>query len=201
MAKKITKPIKKPVKAPKTSKIKGAVNFFKSNQFKYTLGAFLMLFSGYLAASFVSYIFSGAVDQSKLDMPFLDFLDPSVQVQNFAGKGGAYLAEQFINLGFGFPSFFFILIFVVGALNLFGYKEIRFLKTFFFSFIWMLWISVALALLLNVTSPDNFLYVGGMYGFIFSSLLTSFLGTIGATLILVFLLFVLLVSLSVLWFS
>jgi len=193
MAKKITKPIKKPVKAPKTSKIKGAVNFFKSNQFKYTLGAFLMLFSGYLAASFVSYIFSGAVDQSKLDMPFLDFLDPSVQVQNFAGKGGAYLAEQFINLGFGFPSFFFILIFVVGALNLFGYKEIRFLKTFFFSFIWMLWISVALALLLNVTSPDNFLYVGGMYGFIFSSLLTSFLGTIGATLILVFLLFVLLV--------
>ena len=32
-----------------------------------------------------------------------------------------------------------------------------------------------------------------MYGFIFSSVLTSFLGTIGATLILVFLLFVLLI--------
>ena len=193
MGKKITKPVKKTAKAPKSSRIKSAVNFFKSNQFKYTLGTFLMLFSGYLAVSFVSYIFSGAVDQSKLDMPFLDFLDPSVQVQNIAGKGGAYLAEQFINLGFGFPAFFFILIFVVAALNLFGYKEIRFLKTFFFSFIWMLWLSIALALLLNITSGDSFLYVGGMYGFIFSSLLTSFLGTIGATLILVFLLFLLLV--------
>lgn len=194
MAKKITKPVnKKPVKAAGPSKIKVAVNFFKSNQFKYTLGAFLLLFSGYLAIAFTSYGFSGAVDQSKLDLPILDFLDRSVQVENFAGKGGAYLAEQFINLGFGFPSFFFILIFVVAALNLFGYKEIRFLKTFLFSFLWMLWLSIALALLLNVTSSDSFLYVGGMYGFIFSSVLTSFLGTIGATLILVFLLFVLLI--------
>ena len=193
MAKKITKPVKKPVKAAGPSKIKSAVNFFKSNQFKYTLGAFLMIFSGYMAVAFVSYIFSGAVDQSKLDQSFLDFIDPSVQVQNFAGKGGAYLSEQFINLGFGFPSFFFILIFVVAALNLFGYKEIRFLKTFFFSVLWMLWTSIALALLLDITSSDSFLYVGGMYGFILSSLLTSFLGTIGATLILVFILFVLLV--------
>ena len=157
MAKKITKPVnKKPVKAAGPSKIKVAVNFLKSNQFKYTLGAFLLLFSGYLAVAFTSYGFSGAVDQSKLDLPILDFLDRSVQVQNFAGKGGAYLAEQFINLGFGFPSFFFILIFVVAALNLFGYKEIRFLKTFLFSVLWMLWTSIALALLLNVTSSDSF---------------------------------------------
>lgn len=193
MAKKITKQVKKPEKAPKPSKIKGIVLFFKSNHFKYTLGAFLMILSGYMAVAFISYVFSGAVDQSKLDLPFMDFMDPSVQVQNFAGKGGAYLSEQFINLGFGFPSFFFILIFFVAALNLFGYKEIRFFKTFLFSFLWMLWTSIAIALLLNVTSGDSFLYVGGMYGFIFSSLLTSFLGTIGATLILLFILFVLLV--------
>ncbi len=193
MAKKITKPVKKPAKAPKPSKLKGFINFFKSNHFKYTLGAFLMIFSGYLAVAFISYIVTGVADQSKLDMPFLEFLDPSIHVQNIAGKGGAYLSEQFINLGFGFPSFFFLLIFFVGALNLFGYKEIRFLKTFFFSFIWMLWTSIALALLLNVTSGDHFLYVGGMYGFILSSLLTSLLGAIGAALVLVFLLFVLLV--------
>lgn len=196
MAKKITKPEKKPAKspkAPKSSKIKAIINFFKSNQFKYTLGAFLLLFSGYMAVAFISYIFSGAVDQSKLDMSLGEFIDPSVEVQNFAGKGGAYLSEQFINLGFGFPSFFFILIFFVAALNLFGYKEIRFWKTFLFSVLWMLWSSIALALLLNMTSGDNFLYVGGMYGFIFSSVLSSFLGGIGATLVLLFLLFLLLV--------
>lgn len=193
MAKKTAKPVKKQAKAPKPSKIKSIIAFLKSNHFKYTLGAFLMLFSGYLVVAFISYIFSGAVDQSKLDMSFSEFLDPAVQVQNFAGKGGAYLSEQFINLGFGFPSFFFILIFFVAALNLFGYNEIRFWKTFLFSFLWMLWFSVTLALFLNVTSGDSFLYVGGMYGFIFSSLLTSFLGTIGAALILVFLLFLLMV--------
>ena len=193
MAKKVTKQVKKPVKAAKSSKFKAIVSFFKSNQFKYTLGAFLILFSGYLAVAFISYIFSGAVDQSKLDMSMSEFIDPSVKVQNFAGKGGAYLSEQFINLGFGFPSFFFILIMFVAALNLFGYKEIRFWKTLLFSVLWMLWSSVSLALMLNMTSGNNFLHVGGMYGFIFSSVLSSFLGGIGAALVLLFLLFLLLV--------
>jgi DNA segregation ATPase FtsK/SpoIIIE, S-DNA-T family len=192
MAKKVKKPVKKPVKAAGPSKIKSVVNFFKSNQFKYTLGAFLLLFSGYLAIAFISYGFSGAVDQSKLDLPILDFLDRSVQVENFAGKGGAFLAEQFINLGFGFPSFFFILIFVVAALNLFGYKEIRFLKTFLFSFLWMLWSSVAFALLLP-TTDNQFLKMGGDYGLFISGFLSSLLGAIGATLILTFILFVLLI--------
>jgi S-DNA-T family DNA segregation ATPase FtsK/SpoIIIE len=146
-----------------------------------------------MAVAFISYIFSGAVDQSKLDLPFMEFMDPSVQVQNIAGKGGAYLSEQFINLGFGFPSFFFILIFFVAALNLFGYKSIRFFKTLVFATVWMLWTSIALGLALTDTVGDEFLYVGGMYGFILSSLLTSLLGTIGAALILIFTLFVLLI--------
>jgi S-DNA-T family DNA segregation ATPase FtsK/SpoIIIE len=190
----MAKKVKKPEKEPKPSKVSGIVNFFKSNQFRYTLGFFLSVFSGYLAVAFVSYIISGKVDQSKLDLPWQEFLfDPSVEVQNIAGKGGAYLSEQFINLGFGFPSFFFILIFFVAALNLFGYKEIRFLKTLLFSFLWMIWSSVALALALAATAGDQFLYVGGMYGFILSSLLSSLLGGFGATLILMFLLFVLLI--------
>ena len=123
-----------------------------------------MILSGYMTVAFISYIFSGAVDQSKLDL-----------------------------LGFGFPSFFFILIFFVAALNLFGYRGIRFFKTLVFTTVWMLWTSIALGLALTDTVGDEFLYVGGMYGFILSSLLTSLLGTIGAALILIFTLFVLLV--------
>ena len=189
----MAKKIKKPVKAPKPSTSWGIVSFFKSNKFKYTLGLFLMILCGYMAVAFVSYIFSGSADQSKLDLSFMEFIDPSVQVQNIAGKGGAFLSEQFINLGFGFPSFFFVLIFFVAALNLFGYKEIKFLKTLIFSFVWMLWSSITLGLLLTDTVGNEFLYVGGMYGFILSSLLSSLLGAFGATLILIFILFVLLI--------
>lgn len=194
MAKKITKPAKKPVNSSKPSKLNRIKTFFGSNQLKYTMGVFLLIFSGYLAVAFVSYIFSGRVDQSKLDLPWSDFLfDPSIQVQNIAGKGGAFLSEQFINLGFGFPSFFFILIFLVAALNLFGYKGIKFFKTLLFSVLWMLWFSIALALALSVSTGDQFLYVGGMYGFILSSLLSSILGAFGAALILIFILFILLI--------
>ncbi len=197
MAKTIKKPVKQPVKPamePKSAKSWGIVRFFKSNQFRYTLGLFLSIFSGYLAVAFVSYIFSGKADQSKLDLPWREFLfDPSVQVDNIAGKSGAFLSEQFINLGFGFPSFFFLVIFSVAALNLFGYKGFRFFKTLLFSFLWMIWASLTLALALDASSFDQFLYVGGMYGFILSSLLSSLLGTIGAAFILIFALFVLMI--------
>jgi len=197
MAKKITKAVKTPKKAAKANKsvnIWVIINFFKSNRFKYSLGLFLMIFSGYLAVAFVSYIFNGGVDQSKLDLSWQDYLfDPSVKVQNIAGKGGAYLSEQFINLGFGFASVFFIVIFIVGALNLFGYNKIKFLKVLLFSVVWMLWTSITLGLALTDKADNQFLDVGGMYGFILSSLLSSLLGTLGATLILAFLLFVLLI--------
>ena len=197
MAKKISKAVKAPtkvVKASKSGKVGGIVHFFKSNQFKYSLGLFLMIFSGYLVVAFVSYVFSGGVDQSKLDLSWQDYLlDPSVKVHNIAGKGGAYLSEQFINLGFGFASSFFIVIFIVGALNLFGYKKIKFLKVLLFSVVWMLWTSITLALALTDTADNQFLAIGGMYGFILSSLISSILGTLGATLILAFLLFVLLI--------
>jgi S-DNA-T family DNA segregation ATPase FtsK/SpoIIIE len=197
MAKKITKPVKAPKKADKASKpgkVGGIVHFFKSNQFRYSLGLFLMILSGYMAVAFVSYLFSGAVDQSKLDLPWQDYLlDPSVKVQNMAGKGGAFLSEQFISSGFGFASIFFILIFVVAALNLFGYKKIKFLKVFIFSVVWMLWTSISLGLALTDTAGNEFIEFGGLYGFILSSLLSSLLGTIGATLMLAFLLFILLI--------
>ncbi len=189
----MAKKIKKPVKASAPSKSWGIVRLLKSNQFKYTLGLFLMILCGYMAVAFVSYIYTGEFDQSRLDLPFMEYINPSVQVHNIAGKGGAFLGEQFINLGFGFPSFFFVLLLFVAALNLFGYKGFRFFKTLMFSFVWMLWTSVTLGLALTDTAGNHFLYIGGMYGFILSSLLSSLLGTIGAALILVFILFVLLI--------
>ena len=190
MAKKTTKQ----VKTPKPKKTWGIVSFFKSTQFRFTLGFFLMILSGYMAVAFVSYIFSGAVDQSEVHPSWWEFFfNSSIKVQNIAGKGGAFLSEQFINLGFGFPSVFFILIFFVAALNLFGYKKIRFLKVFLFSVIWMLWASISLGLAFASTAGNQFLNVGGDYGLILSSLLSSLLGTIGASLILLFTLFVLLI--------
>lgn len=197
MAKKITKAVKAPkkaVKANKSGKVNGIVHFFKSNQFRYSLGLFLLILSGYMAVAFVSYIFSGSVDQSKLDLPWQEYLfDSTVKVQNIAGKGGAFLSEEFINLGFGLSSIFFIIIFIVAALNLFGYKRIKFLKVFLFSVAWMLWTSISLGLASPNTADDKFLAIGGNYGLILSNSLSSLLGMLGASLILGFLLFILLV--------
>ena len=66
-------------------------------------------------------------------------------------------------------------------------------KVFIFSVVWMLWTSITLGLALTDKADNQFLDIGGMYGFILSSLISSLLGTLGATLILAFLLFVLLI--------
>src|ERR1035437_5521837 len=104
----MAKKIKKPVKAKAPSKSWGIVRLLKSNQFKYTLGLFLMILCGYTTVAFISYIYTGELDQSKLSLGWSLFTDTSVKVHNFAGKGGAFLSEFFINEEFGFPSFFFI---------------------------------------------------------------------------------------------
>lgn len=189
----MAKKVAKKEKTPKQKKTWGLIRFFKSNQFKYSLGLFLMILSGYMAVAFVSYIFSGAHDESLLDVPMRKFfLDSSVKVDNFAGKGGAKLADLFINNGFGFPSFFFVIIFFVASVNLFGYKKYRFFKTLVFSVVWMLWSSVFLGFV-QAASATEFLNIGGVYGLFLSGILSSLLGTIGAGLILIFLLFVLLI--------
>jgi S-DNA-T family DNA segregation ATPase FtsK/SpoIIIE len=188
MAKKTTKK----QKAPKTKKAWGVVRFFKSNQFKYTLGLFLMILSGYMAVAFSSYFFSGVADHSLPNFSLRNLLHPPIQVQNFAGVGGAYLSDFFINDWFGFPSFFFIVIFFVASLRLFGYKKYSFLMTLVFSVVWMLWFSVFLGFVQSVSSIE-YLNIGGLYGLFLSGILRSVLGTIGAGLILIFLLFILLI--------
>jgi len=188
----MAKKIKKPVKAKTPSKSWGIVSFLKSNQFKYALGLFLMILCGYMAAAFISYIYTGELDQKQLSLGWSLFTNTTEKVQNFAGKGGAFISEFFITEEFGFPSFFFIVILFVAALNLFGYKGVRFFKTLMFSIVWMLWSSITLAFL-QPSAKDGFLELGGAYGLIISGFLTSLLGAIGAALILVFILFILLI--------
>jgi len=190
----MAKKIKKPVKEPKPSKSWGIMRFFKSNKFKYTLGLFLMILSGYMAVAFFSYAFTGLTDQSKLDVPWQSFFfDSSVKVQNIAGKGGALLSEFIINKGFGFPSIFFIVISFMAALNLFGWKQIKLFRIILFSLVWMMWGSVALGFIQPKHDGNEFLNIGGSYGDLYSNGLSSLFGSFGAALILIFTLFVLLI--------
>ena len=193
MAKKAAK-ADKPKKPKKPSVFRKITGFFTGNKFKYTLGLFLMVSGIYLLVSFVSFLFSGDVDQSKLDISWGQLiLDSGIKVENVAGKTGAFLGEVIINRCFGFASFILVLLIIATALRLFGSKFINLAKVYAYSFISIAWISTTLGLLYADSGPDQFFNYGGLYGVILSTWLSAMIGTIGATLLLFSILFLILV--------
>jgi len=141
--------------------------------------AFFLAFIIFLA--FVSFLISGEVDQSQLDLPNAD-----VEVNNLAGKMGASLANFFIYRWFGIASFSIVLILSVIGLHLFNIKFIPLGKTIKYSIIATLWVSVSFSFVFG----SEHLILGGSHGYYLSNLLVKFLGTTGT----VFLLFILLAA-------
>ncbi|MEN8115441.1 MAG: DNA translocase FtsK [Bacteroidota bacterium] len=164
---------------------KKRTSFFKNEKFRFILGILVLLISAYLLIAFISFLFYGAADQSKLDFSKLKLVfDSNVKVQNKAGKTGAWLSEVIINRGFGIASFIFIYLLAITGLKILGRNVVRYRRTFFYSIITVLWFSVAFGLFFNKTSSDSFIYLGGQYGFVLSNWLRSLIGLAGLIFLL-----------------
>lgn len=159
--------------------------FFKNEKFKFILGVLVLLVASYLLIAFVSFLFFGAADQSKLDLKWSELvLNSEIKVENKAGKTGAFLSEIIINKGFGIASFIFIYLMAIVGLRILGRKRVNFVKTLFYSLILLIWISVTLGLIFKNPEPGSSVYWGGQYGFILSEWMGSLIGTIGLILLL-----------------
>ena len=102
---------KKPTNTRSKKKTK-RVSFLKNEKFKFILSIIILLVSLYLLIAFISFLFFGAADQSKLDLKWSDLVfNSEIKVENKAGKTGAYLSELIINKGFGIASFILIYLF------------------------------------------------------------------------------------------
>jgi S-DNA-T family DNA segregation ATPase FtsK/SpoIIIE len=180
MAVKRKKPKNSSVKAKKTR-----TPVFKNEKLKFITGVLVLLVSAYLLIAFISFLFFGAADQSKLDLPWSELVfDSSVKVQNKAGKTGAWLSEVIFNQGFGLASFIFIYLLAITGFKILGRSRGRFSKNFFFSIVLLIWLSVTLGLLFMKNDGGSAIYPGGKYGFVLSSWLSSLIGVSGVVLLL-----------------
>ena len=139
--------------------------------------------SAYLLIAFISFLFYGAADQSKLDLKWSDLvLNSEIKVENKAGKTGAYLSELIINHGFGIASFIFIYLLIITGFKILGRNLVKFGRNIVFSLITLIWFSVALGLIFTKTDGGSSIYIGGQYGFILSNWLSSLIGIAGLVL-------------------
>ncbi len=177
---------RKPVKNTKRSAgNKGFWSSFTDQRIGYVIAVLLLIFTIYLTIAFISFIFSGDADQSKLDIKWRELVfNPDIKVENKAGKTGAWLADVIINRGFGVSSFISIYLMLILILRMVGFKIKNFWKNIALSLISILWISVTLGLIFESNKTGAFIYPGGKYGFIVSNWISSMTGKTGTGLLL-----------------
>ena len=119
--KKSDKPKTKKKKATLPNPFSKVTTFFSGliNNEKLTksVGLFLLALSAFLLLAFSSFLFTWQVDQNIINN---HWNDPSIQVENWLGKLGAFASHQFIFNGFGVASFLFVFLsFILGFRVLF----------------------------------------------------------------------------------
>lgn len=163
----------------------GLLEALRSERFLKISSLFLLLFSLFLAFSFVSHLFNWRHDFDKVhDIAWYKLLgDPNNSVNNRMGEIGALTAFVFLHQWFGIAAFLIPFFLFIAAFKIFF--EVQLLpigKTFLHGLFVLILLPVALALVL---SED--VYYGG-FGYTLCTYLKSIVGTTGTVLLLVFLL-------------
>ncbi len=188
---------KKTEKSDNTEEVKDSSkkkSIFNDDRFRYTLGVGLVFFALFLATAFISYFFSWKIDQS-FDKFGRIFSGPEVEVSNWAGKAGAWIAYVFMNKWFGLPSLMFpFLLFIIG-LRLIKIKTFRLRKTIIICILGIIISSLALGFIFGKSNVFLGSGLGGGHGYVVSEWLNAFMGKPGTGL------FTLLVTFTWLAFS
>lgn len=147
------------------------------------MAGILIFLAFFMLSAFISYTMNWTSDQSIIDTHG-SIIPTNEQVDNSSGSIGASIAHLFLFKWFGIPSFAFILLLVVAGLKLVKIEILPIGKTFKYVIIGVLWFSVSLSFVFG----DEYLILGGAYGYHISHWLTNMLGSLGTTFVLLIIL-------------
>jgi len=158
--------------------------FFTDERIKFVTGILITGFALYLLLACVAYLFWWKTDQSLPDSAILSGSD--IEVKNWSGKSGHFLAKMIIGYGFGYGAFFIPLIFGSIGLYLLNFPKIKpfsLIAKFTFA-------TIILSLLLGFIFGQSNGYLisgpGGAQGYLITRWLNAFMGMIGTGVLLAF---------------
>ncbi|WP_034059186.1 FtsK/SpoIIIE family DNA translocase [Lacinutrix jangbogonensis] len=166
---------------PKTTKKKRSFkrpSIKLTSQQKLIFGSLLALLGILIFIAFLSFLFTGKVDQSVLS----ELPSRTTETQNWASQSGAWISHLFIQSGFGIASFIFSgLVFISGIYILLDLKKAKLFKHWFWGTLIIIWTSI----LLGFAIPKIGL-LSGVIGFELNIFLQSYIGKAGVVLLLIF---------------
>ncbi|MDB5009802.1 MAG: translocase FtsK [Mucilaginibacter sp.] len=162
-------------------------------------GLFFLILSLYFLIAFTSYLFTWQQDQSyvsaanggwhnlfKTQQELIDNGIKNPVVENWLGKFGALLANQFVFEWFGIASFLFVLVFfIIGYRLLFKVKLYAVNKTLGYSLFGLVFISIAIGFV-HAFIIDYPHFLEGQFGYWSNRLLDAQIGQAGTAGLLVF---------------
>ena len=141
------------------------------------IGSALIILAIFLFFSFVSYFFTGKIDQSSLN----NFFDKNEINSNILGKLGAMISEFFIYNGFGISSIILSFLIFLSALHvLLEIKNNNLLKNWAWGFYLIFYFSIIFA---SISSESVF---SGVIGYEINELLNTYVSSLGVIFLIVF---------------
>ncbi len=150
------------------------------------LGLILFCFAVYVIIAMVSYLITGAEDQSILEnMQPGEWLNPNREFVNYCGSIGAILSYFLITENFGFPAFLIPLFLILGGFQLIKAYHLRLWQWFFGMAFVLIWCSIAFSKFLTPILGGLFFNPGGEHGLYCVQKLEGMVGPPGLTVILI----------------
>ena len=89
--------------------------FFTNERTRFITGLIISILTIYVGLALISFFFTGAADQSKIEnVPLGDLLTNRGSVENWTGVRGAYLSDLLMNRWFGISSFMILFFLGIG---------------------------------------------------------------------------------------
>ena len=160
-------------------------DIFQDEKFNFVIGLLLVVIAIYLTLAFVSYLSTGAADQSLIEAPREgEILNEHHEFANTCGSLGAYASWYFIKRCFGLPAFLIPLFILLLGIHLIRAYRVNLLKWFLALMVLMIWASVTLAKFLSPFFSEACYSPGGDHGIYICQYIENFVGAPGLAAIL-----------------
>ncbi len=149
------------------------------------VGFLIIAVAIYMIIAFISYISTGAADQTMIESPKDgELMDTSITFSNTCGKLGAYMSWYFIKRCFGLTSFLIPVFLILLGVHLIKAYRVNLLKWFMSMMIVMIWGSVTFAKFLSPLFIDACYNPGGDHGIFICQWIENLVGAPGLTILL-----------------
>lgn len=159
--------------------------FLSNERTRFITGLVISILTIYVGLALISFFFTGAADQSKIEnVPLGDLLINRGSVENWTGVRGAFLSDLLMNRWFGISSF--LILFFMGSVGakLMNLNRVSLTRRFLFSAAVLIWGSVFFAFIFIKGYEDTFIYLGGQHGYYISEMMINNVGIPGTILLL-----------------